>query len=96
MIFMSCGGVTKIVISAYAKTAVLWVLWPILIPVKLRSNRHSNGFEIKAQSNNLIGQPCLTEHRTGRGPARWPLICTEDNAWSYIAFMRAMKRVLHP
>jgi hypothetical protein len=97
MTFMSFGAVTKIVTSsAYATTAAFWVLCQILIPVKLRSNRHNNGFKIKAKSSMLIGQPCLTEHRTGKDPKRWPLICTEEKAWSYIAFMRAMKRMLYP
>jgi hypothetical protein len=82
--------------SVYATTAVFWVICPILIPIKLLYNRHSNGLKIKAKSKKLIGQPCLTKHRMGKGPARWPLICTEDNACSYIAFMRSMKRVLYP
>jgi hypothetical protein len=61
IMFMSIGAVTKIVTSsAYATTAVFWVLCPILIT------------------------------------ARWPLICAEDNAWSYIAFMIAMKLSLYP
>jgi hypothetical protein len=67
MTFLSFGAVTKIVTSlAYATTAVFWVLCPILIPVKLRSYRHSNGSKMKAKSSMLIGQPWLMKHRTGK------------------------------
>jgi hypothetical protein len=62
----------------------------------LHSSRYSNGFKIKVKSKILIGQPCLTEYRMGKGPARWTLICTQENAWSYIVFMIAMKRLLYP
>jgi hypothetical protein len=97
MTYISFGTVTKILASSvYVTTAVVWVLCPILIPVTFRSNRYSNGFKIKAKSSEVIGQPYLTEHRTGKGPAGWPLICTNKKAWSFIAFVRAMKRVLYP
>jgi hypothetical protein len=69
MKFMSFGAVTNILTSsAYATTAVFWVLCPILIPVRLRSKVLSNGFKTKAKGSMLTEQPCLTERRIGKGP----------------------------
>jgi len=83
---MSAGAVIKIMKSlAYVTTAVLVVRCTILLPMRCRSNIYIRGFKTKANSNMVTGQPCLTEHCMGKGPATLSLICTEERALSYIA-----------
>ena len=70
---LSFGPVTnRVMSSAYATTAVPVPL-PILIPVSVRSKRHSKGFRHEANNNILNGQPCRTPHCMGKGDVVCPL-----------------------
>jgi len=81
--------------SAYATTAVRVTL-AILIPVSVRSKRHSKGFRHKANNNILNGQPCRTPHCMGKGDVVCPLMWSEEYACSYVFFMKAVNFVLKP